>query len=181
MSLFHKLLTRLHTRLLSSMRQRVVIGNGSRVDYRVEIGWRCALTMGERSILYKNVTIYAEQGGAVTIGSRSHIAPYGYLLVGAQKLVIGDDVAIGPFCALFCVTNAPSDVPKMRHRESYRYDDIRIGNNVFIGAHSVVLPGTVVEDNVVIAANSTLSGLLESGWLYGGNPARPIRELPIHG
>ncbi len=57
---------------------------------------------------------------------------------------------------------------------------ILIGNNVFIGAKSLVLPGTVIKDNVVIGAGSVIRGTLDSGWVYAGVPAKKIRPLDVY-
>ncbi|MDP2371195.1 gamma carbonic anhydrase family protein [Rhodoferax sp.] len=57
--------------------------------------------------------------------------------------------------------------------------DCTIGARVLVGMGSVVAPGTVVQDDVLLAAGSTTNQgqVLESGWLWGGRPARPIRRL----
>lgn len=57
------------------------------------------------------------------------------------------------------------------------YRDIKIGNNVWIGANSIILPGVVVEDNVVIAAGSVVTKSLDSGYIYGGVPAKLIKKI----
>lgn len=49
---------------------------------------------------------------------------------------------------------------------------VNIGNNVFIGAESVVLPNVSIGDNVVIGANSTVTKDIPSNSVYAGNPAR---------
>lgn len=40
---------------------------------------------------------------------------------------------------------------------------IEIGNNVFIGSRSVILPGTLIEDNVIIGAGSVVTGKISGG------------------
>lgn len=52
-----------------------------------------------------------------------------------------------------------------------------IGNNVFIGDGSIILGGTVIEDNVIVGARSVVSGTLSSDTVYAGNPAKPIMSL----
>lgn len=54
---------------------------------------------------------------------------------------------------------------------------VKIGNNVFIGHGSVVLCGTTIEDNVIVGANSVVSGLLKKGSVYAGCPARRIMSI----
>lgn len=52
-----------------------------------------------------------------------------------------------------------------------------IGNNVFIGVNSVILPGVTIQDNVIIGSGSIVSGLVESNSVYAGNPAKKIMTL----
>ena len=54
---------------------------------------------------------------------------------------------------------------------------IFIGNNCFIGMNVVVLPGTVVEDNVIVGAGSVIRGRLERNSVYIGNPAKRIMGI----
>jgi acetyltransferase-like isoleucine patch superfamily enzyme len=54
---------------------------------------------------------------------------------------------------------------------------IKIGNNVNIGADTLILPGAVIEDNVIVGANSLVlkEARLEKDSVYGGVPAQKIR------
>ena len=55
---------------------------------------------------------------------------------------------------------------------------IRIGNDVWIGMRSIILKGVTIGDGAVIAAGSVVTRDVPAGTLYGGNPARFIKELP---
>src|SRR3982751_6636898 len=50
--------------------------------------------------------------------------------------------------------------------------DVRIGDNCFIGAHSIVLPGVTIGDGSIVAAASVVARDVPSGSLVAGNPAR---------
>jgi acetyltransferase-like isoleucine patch superfamily enzyme len=54
---------------------------------------------------------------------------------------------------------------------------IKIGNNVNIGADTLILPGAVIEDDVIVGANSLVpkGAHLESDGVYGGVPVQKIR------
>jgi len=134
------------------------------------------VTIGSKSILYKSVTIYLGSNGNFKLGDRSHVAPFGYFLIDKNKVEIGHDVAIGPSCTFICHSNAIQGASKL-FCENYDDGDIIIGNNVFIGAQCTVLPGTIIKDNVVVASNSVVKGLLESDTVYGGSPARQIKKI----
>ena len=52
-----------------------------------------------------------------------------------------------------------------------------IGNNVFIGGGATILGGSHIGDNVIIGANSVVSGNVDSNSVYAGNPARKLMTL----
>lgn len=52
-----------------------------------------------------------------------------------------------------------------------------IGNNVFIGWGATILGGSHIGDNVIIGANSVVSGNVDSNSVYAGNPARKLMTL----
>ncbi|UPT76867.1 acyltransferase [Sulfurovum sp. XGS-02] len=66
---------------------------------------------------------------------------------------------------------------KANEKEKSILSPVKIGRNVFIGARSIVMPGTVIEDNVVVGAGSVVRGRLEKNGIYIGNPAVKIRTI----
>lgn len=60
---------------------------------------------------------------------------------------------------------------------SITYNAVEIGDNVFIGARTIVLPGTIIGDNTIIGAGSVIKGQIKSNSVYAGNPARYICSI----
>ncbi|GAA3763606.1 hypothetical protein GCM10022240_14970 [Microbacterium kribbense] len=54
---------------------------------------------------------------------------------------------------------------------------IYVGNGVWIGAAALILPGAVIGSGTVIAAGAVVTGRCDENSLYGGVPARKIRDL----
>jgi acetyltransferase-like isoleucine patch superfamily enzyme len=54
---------------------------------------------------------------------------------------------------------------------------IVVGNNVFIGSGTIILPGVTIGDNVVIGAGSVVTRDIPSNCVVAGIPARSIRSL----
>jgi acetyltransferase-like isoleucine patch superfamily enzyme len=52
--------------------------------------------------------------------------------------------------------------------------DVRIGDNCFIGAHSIILPGVTIGDHCIVAAASVVARDVPTGSLVTGNPARVV-------
>ena len=66
-------------------------------------------------------------------------------------------------------------------REKYPKMDvfgkIKIGNNVYMGNCSMILPGVTIGDNVIIGAGSIVTKSIPSGKIVAGNPAKIIGEI----
>jgi acetyltransferase-like isoleucine patch superfamily enzyme len=54
--------------------------------------------------------------------------------------------------------------------------DVRIGDNCFIGAHSIILPGVTIGDGCIVAAGSVVARDVPAGSLVAGNPARLVEH-----
>jgi len=55
--------------------------------------------------------------------------------------------------------------------------DIRIGNHVWVAAHSILLKGTAIPDDSVVATGAVVTGAFsQPGVIVGGNPARVMTE-----
>lgn len=54
---------------------------------------------------------------------------------------------------------------------------ISVGNNVFIGARSTILPGTRIGNNVVIGAGAVVKGHIPDNVVVAGNPAKVIKTI----
>lgn len=54
---------------------------------------------------------------------------------------------------------------------------VTIGDNVFIGMHSIILRGAEIGNDVIIGAGSVVTGKCEDGWVYAGNPAKKIIRI----
>ena len=85
---------------------------------------------------------------------------------------IGDNVTMAPRVHVLA-----HDASTIHYLGYAKIGRVVIGNNVFIGADSIILPNVHIGDNVVIGANSTVSQDLEGGFVYAGSPARKLCSI----
>lgn len=84
-------------------------------------------------------------------------------------ITIGNDVTLAPNVHIL------AHDASMWHDTGYtRIAPVSIGNNVFIGAGSIVLPGITIGNNVVIGAGSVVTRSVPDDCVVAGNPARCI-------
>ena len=64
---------------------------------------------------------------------------------------------------------------RQEHPDIDVFKPITIGNNVFIGINSIIMPGVTIGDNCVIGAGSVVSKDIPSGSVAAGVPAKTLR------
>ncbi|RCW47957.1 acyltransferase [Paenibacillus prosopidis] len=120
------------------------------------------------------VQFTSTKGANLTIGDNVYINA-GVGIAANHKIVIGDNVKIGPRTSIFDSNYHRLDSAD----QSDLARKIVIGNNVWIGADCTILPGVTIGDNSVVAAKSTVNKDVPENVLVGGSPAKIIRELII--
>ena len=85
---------------------------------------------------------------------------------------IGDNVTMAPRVHILC-----HDASTKQFLGYTKIGQVKIGNNVFIGAESVVLPGVTIGNNVIIGANSTVTHDIPDNSVVVGSPARELCTL----
>ena len=90
-------------------------------------------------------------------------------------ITIGDNVTFGPKVHILA-----HDASTHVFLGYTRVANVKIGSNVFIGAHSIVMPGVTIGDNVIIGAGSIVTKDIPSGSVALGIPARVVKQLDEH-
>ena len=110
---------------------------------------------------------------------------------------IGDKLVIGKFCMIASdvtfimnganhLTDALSTYPFAIFGDAWQHamegkvyptkGDTVIGNDVWIGYRTTIMPGVKIGDGAIIASNSTVTKDVEPYSVVGGNPSREIRK-----
>ena len=98
-------------------------------------------------------------------------------IVCRQAVNFGDNVICGPNVNIYDHNHGIGLHQGPFVIQDYTSAGITIGNNVWLGANTTVLAGVKINDNVVVGANSVVTSDLSSNCLYGGNPAKFIKNL----
>ena len=87
-------------------------------------------------------------------------------------ITIGDNVTMAPRVHILC-----HDASTKQFLDYTKIGRVTIGDNVFIGAERVVLPGVTIGNNVIVGANSTVTHDIPDGVVVAGSPAKVICSL----
>ena len=121
-----------------------------------------------------NPPFYCDYGHNIEVGKNTFIN-YNCTIIDVGKVVIGDYCQIAPNVSIY---TAGHPVHPAARNTAYEYGiDITIGNNVWIGGNSVIMPGIHIGDNVVIGAGSIVTKDIPAWTVAAGNPCRVIRKI----
>ena len=127
---------------------------------------------------YIELPLHANWGGHhVHFGSQIY-ANSNLTLVDDGHIYVGDKVMFGPNVTI-ATANHPID-EKLRGKGLQYNKDVYIGENTWIGANAVIVPGIRIGKNVVIGAGSVVTKDIPDDVLAVGNPCRVLREVGEH-
>lgn len=137
---------------------RIVVGAGSYIDAFVKIK-------------------AAGGSGDVVIGEKSFINSGCVLYIG-NGITIGNNVSIAANCVLAPTNHEFADSSVIHQDQGFRPSKggIKIGDDVWVGAHAVILAGTSIGNGAVVAAGAVVRGEVAPGSVVVGVPARFLGE-----
>ena len=124
---------------------------------------------------YIELPFYANWGGHhVHFGSGIY-ANFNLTLVDDGHIYIGDKVMFGPNVTIATASHPIN--PELRARGLQFNKDVYIGNNTWIGAGVIIVPGVHIGSNSVIGAGSMVTKDIPDNVLAVGNPCRVLRNV----
>lgn len=130
--------------------------------------------LGKSENAWINPPFYCDYGFNIEVGKNLFIN-YNCTILDVAKVKIGDNVLIGPNVSIY---TAGHPIHADTRKTGYEYGaPITIGDNVWIGGNSIILPDVTVGSNSVIAAGSVVTKDVPEWTVVAGNPARVIKEI----
>ena len=127
---------------------------------------------------YIELPFRANWGGHhIHFGSNVY-ANYNLTCVDDGHIYVSDCVMFGPNVTI-ATANHPIN-PELRARGLQYNKDVHIGENVWIGAGSIIVPGVSIGKNTVIGAGSVVTKDIPDNVVAVGNPCKVLREVSDH-
>lgn len=93
----------------------------------------------------------------------------------SYHIEIGNDVTLAPNVHILA-----HDASTRNFLEYTKIKNVKIGNRVFIGASSIVMPGVTIGNDVIIGAGSIVTKDIPDNCLYAGNPAKFMMHTDVY-
>ena len=125
-------------------------------------------------VIHIEAPFHCDYGYNIEVGE-NFFANYNLIILDVGKVVIGDNAQIAPNVAIY---TAGHPIHPDSRNSGYEYGiGITIGDNVWIGGNSCIMPGVNIGNNVVIGGGSVVTKDIPDNVLAVGNPCRVIREI----
>lgn len=144
---------------------RLFIQKNWRIGDRVQIATNCALFSRE-----------SPTAGVLTIGDNTHIGDNTIIDV-ADNVSIGSTVAIGPNCVIYSHDHGYESDAEAAWKGPLITHPVIIEDNAWVGSGVTILPGVTIGERAVVAAGAVVTKDVEANSVYGGIPARKIKDI----
>lgn len=115
-------------------------------------------------------------GKNISLGKKSHINQYCCIWASKNsRIILGDNLLMGPGAKIFS-SNHNTKLGRPMNEQEWEEKDVIIGNDVWIGANTVIVPGVKIGDGSIVAAGAVVTKDVAPNSIVGGVPAKMIKE-----
>lgn len=138
---------------------------------------------GRGKNLWITAPFYVDYGNNIYFGNNCEVN-MNCTFLDDNKIIIGDNALIAPNVQIYTAShplNACDRFGESKTDGSFNFcktttAPVIIGDNVWIGGGSIIVPGVTIGDNVVIGAGSVVTKDIPSNTIAYGNPCRVVKE-----
>ena len=139
-----------------------------------EIGKIVKELLGKSDGAFINPPFYCDYGSHIEVG-KNFFANYNCTIIDVAKVKIGDNCQMAPNVAIY---TAGHPLHPVSRNSMYEYGiSVTIGDNVWIGGNTVIMPGVHIGSNTVIGAGSVVTKDIPDWVVAVGNPCRVIKQI----
>ena len=130
--------------------------------------------LGKSEGAFINPPFYCDYGFNIEVG-KNFYANYNCTILDVGKVTIGDNCMFAPNVAIY---TAGHPIHPDSRNSMYEYGiQVSIGDNCWLGGNTIVCPGVKIGNNVVIGAGSVVTKDIPDWSIAAGNPCRVIRPI----
>lgn len=151
----------------------VTFGKNLFVEGNVDVACGNRIFLGDDVRLGKNIYLGAWSEGKLVVGNHSYIGR-GTIVLANESVVIGNDCLIAPGCHITDVNHSIATGELIR-KQPLVSSPVQIGNDVWVGTGSSILPGVTIGNGAVIGAKAVVTHDVPANAVVVGIPAKIIK------
>jgi len=150
-------------------------GNNCFIDptVRIDIQGNSRIIIGNNVKILNDCWLITEDNDELIIGDNTFISQN---VVISGNVKIGNNVLVAGFVSIIDANHNYDDISKNINEQGGNKLPIVIGNDVWIGTHSIILQGVNIGDHSIVGANSTVTKNIEPYSIVAGAKADIIKR-----
>jgi len=147
-----------------------------KMDYIVADHWLPWSELKIPEACYIHPTASFRNGGSIELGAHTRIQPFCVLWASPNgRIRVGKFSGLGPGTMIFA-SNHQFIPGTPYHKQPWTEKDVTIGEDVWVGAGTVIVAGVTIGDRSVVAAGSVVTKDIPPDSIAAGVPARVLRS-----
>ncbi len=134
------------------------------------------LNLGKNVVIKNDTIIFVKKGATLIIGNGSSIGHHSEITCG-KSISIGANVIMGAYIYITDSNHKFSDPTVLIKNQGIETRKVAIGNDVWVGRGTNILPGCILGDRIVIAAGAVVTKRFAGSSILGGVPAKIIKDI----
>lgn len=134
-----------------------------------------SITIQENSRIKKRAWLLAKSG-SISLGINSNIGHDSELLADQASISIGSGVRIAAEVVIMTADHTFTDPDTPVSDQPFKYQDVIIEDNAWVGRRVIVLPGVTIGKSSIIASGSIVTKNVAPYDIVGGIPAKKIKS-----
>ncbi|MGO0883004.1 sugar O-acetyltransferase [Clostridioides difficile] len=136
---------------------------------------------GKGKNIWITAPFYVDYGNNIYFGNNCEVN-MNCTFLDDNEIIIGDNALIAPNVQIYTAFHPTNAKDRFEERTDDGFSfcktitaPVKIGNDVWIGGGSIILPGVTIGDNVTIGAGSVVTKSIPSNTIAYGNPCRVVK------
>lgn len=162
----------------------------AQVHYQNTLQGDSGVSIGKSCYISPSSAIIATVSGSFELGDDSFVAANAYVTGGVrlgkhcsvnpfatlrENVTAGDHVRIGAYACMIGTNHGFADTSTPVHRQPLSSKGIRLGDDVWVGSHVIIVDGVTVGSHTILAAGAVVTKDVADYAIVAGNPAHVIR------
>jgi acetyltransferase-like isoleucine patch superfamily enzyme len=159
--------------------KNITLGSNVKFLYSTKIdATRGHIQIGNNVTLGDKDVVLIAVNSKITIDNGCYISGYTHVAAYSHDIFIGQNTLIGPNSFIVSENHGFKDKNKLIKNQDGTGMQISIGEDVWVGAYTVILPGSKISNGVVLGAQSLVNqkSLTSEYGIFAGSPIRKISE-----
>jgi len=137
-----------------------------------DLGQRNGMKIGKNASIEPTAVFIGHHN--IEIGDNVVIGSYCNIRAVEKKIIIGNNIMLGQFVSIIGANHVCNDKNILINAQGVESKKIIIYDDVWIGSHSLILPGVTIGQGGVIAGGAMVTDDVEPYHIVGGVPAKVI-------